>query len=141
MPRRRAACFMSFAKRGKCSLIRMPGMEVSMGRNSPRISAGASGLGSNVSMWLGPPAIQRRMQDLGRGPPGAAAARRLSQPLSVTLAAEAAAAVARNFRRAGLGCIAALLYSSVVHRELAGHQKDPRELAQRLLRRRGGLEV
>src|SRR5207244_12905118 len=30
--------------------------------NSPRISTGASGLGSKVSMWLGPPCIHMRMQ-------------------------------------------------------------------------------
>ena len=40
---------------GKCSLIRTPVAMVSIGLNSPRNSVGASGLGSNVSMWLGPP--------------------------------------------------------------------------------------
>ena len=38
-----------FARRGVCSPIWMPGTFVSMGRNSPRISRGALGLGSNVS--------------------------------------------------------------------------------------------
>src|SRR5438876_7241515 len=46
------------------SLIWMPETFVGMALNSPRISWGASGLGSNVSIWLGPPPIQRRMTDV-----------------------------------------------------------------------------
>src|SRR4051812_18259669 len=34
-----------------------------MASNSPLYSAGASGLGSNVSKWVGPPSIQTRMHD------------------------------------------------------------------------------
>src|SRR5262249_7726090 len=34
--------------------------------NSPRYSAGASGLGSHISMWLGPPRIHNRMTELTR---------------------------------------------------------------------------
>ncbi len=97
-----AACFISLANFGKCSLMRMPGTDVSIGLNSPRTSAGASGLGSNVSMWLGPPAIQSRMHDLGRGPSGAAAASRPSQPHSDA----PAAAAATNSRRPKFGRIA-----------------------------------
>ena len=41
---------------------KMPGTLVDIAWNSPRISAGASGLGSNVSKWLGPPSSQIRMQ-------------------------------------------------------------------------------
>ena len=44
-----------FARRGKSSQIWMPGTFVSMGRNSPRISAGAFGFGSQRSMCDGPP--------------------------------------------------------------------------------------
>ena len=33
----------------------MPGTLVAMGLKGPRTSAGASGLGSQVSIWLGPP--------------------------------------------------------------------------------------
>src|SRR6185436_10731978 len=51
---------------GRCSLIRMPGTRVGIGRNSPRNSLGASGFGSHVSMWLGPPRIQRMMTELSR---------------------------------------------------------------------------
>ena len=36
-------------------MTRSPGVFVGIVLNSPRISAGASGLGSNVSRWLGPP--------------------------------------------------------------------------------------
>src|SRR4029453_19000838 len=36
-----------------------------VGRNGPRISAGASGFGSHVSNWVGPPHIQKRMTDVG----------------------------------------------------------------------------
>ena len=50
-----AACF------GRCSQMRTPGSLVGMTPNGPRFSSGRSGLGSQVSMWLGPPAIQSRM--------------------------------------------------------------------------------
>ena len=47
-------------------------------RSSPRISAGASGLGSQVSSWLGPPHRKIRMHDFARpNPSGLAAAARL----------------------------------------------------------------
>src|SRR5262245_10495346 len=44
-----------------------------MGRNSPRYSAGASGLRSQVSWWAGPPFMKSKMQALARPklPPGA----------------------------------------------------------------------
>ena len=38
-----------------CSHRRTPGTLVAMERKAPRISAGASGLGSQVSIWLCPP--------------------------------------------------------------------------------------
>src|SRR5262249_18652973 len=41
----------------------MPGTLVGEVPNSPRYSIGASGLGSHISMWLGPPRIQRMMAD------------------------------------------------------------------------------
>jgi len=37
------------------------GTDVEIVSNGPRISLGASGFGSHISMWLGPPRIQRRM--------------------------------------------------------------------------------
>ena len=67
-----AACF------GRCSHRSTPGSLVGMVANGPRISDGASGLTSQVSMWLGPPAIQSRMTAL-RPPiawPAAAASER-----------------------------------------------------------------
>ena len=41
----------------------MPGTLVFMTPNSPRYSTGASGLGSHMSIWLGPPRIHRMMTD------------------------------------------------------------------------------
>src|SRR4051812_48520645 len=49
---------------GRCSQIWSPGSEVAIGRNSPRISAGARGFRSNMSWWLGPPSRLNRMTDL-----------------------------------------------------------------------------
>ena len=40
---------------GRCSVTSSPGVFVLSVLNSPRIPAGASGFGSNVSRWLGPP--------------------------------------------------------------------------------------
>ena len=45
----------------------MPGTFVWIGRNSPRISAGAFGFISYMSMWLGPPMSSTMMTDFGRG--------------------------------------------------------------------------
>src|SRR4051812_7165218 len=47
--------FVILARRGWSSLMRMPGTAVAIGLYGPRISAGASGLRSQVSRWLGPP--------------------------------------------------------------------------------------
>ncbi len=44
----------------------MPGTEVGIGWNSPRISTGASGFMSQVSSWLGPPRMWRTMAEVGR---------------------------------------------------------------------------
>ena len=49
-------------------MIRTPGMEVGIDENGPRISLGASGLGSQVSSWLGPPDSQIRMTDFLAAP-------------------------------------------------------------------------
>ena len=46
-----------------CRSAWMPGTLVGLTPNSPRNSAGASGLGSHMSMWLGPPRIQRMMTE------------------------------------------------------------------------------
>src|SRR5262245_1000664 len=51
---------MTGASRAQCSAMCRPGTEVAMARVGPCVSA--PGLGSNVSNWLGPPAIHNRMQ-------------------------------------------------------------------------------
>ena len=40
-----------------------PGTDVAMGRKAPRISSGASGLGSQVSSWLWPPLVKTTRTD------------------------------------------------------------------------------
>src|SRR5436190_12011248 len=54
----RAACF------GRCSQIIVPGTRVRITLKGPRFSGGRDGLGSQVSIWLGPPAIHSRMTAL-----------------------------------------------------------------------------
>ena len=44
----------------------IPGTLVAIAPNSPRISSGACGLGSKLSMWLIPPCSQTRMHDTSR---------------------------------------------------------------------------
>jgi hypothetical protein len=58
--------FARAASFGRCSQTRSPGTLVPIGRNSPRTSAGASGLGSNVSRWLDAPVRKTRTTDFGR---------------------------------------------------------------------------
>src|SRR6185437_7332864 len=58
---------------GSKSPRRIPGTLLGLTPNSPRYSTGASGLGSHMSMWLGPPRIHRMMTDFSREAPGAAA--------------------------------------------------------------------
>lgn len=50
-----AACF------GRCSQMIVPGSFVCVTPNGPRFMYGRSGFGSQVSMWLGPPAIHSRI--------------------------------------------------------------------------------
>src|SRR3954464_4497242 len=57
-----ASLSVCLASSGTCSVKRTPGRVVGTVPNSPRTSAGASGLGAKVSWWLGPPCIHRRMQ-------------------------------------------------------------------------------
>ena len=54
------------ASRGRCSQSWMPGTGVAIGRNSPRISAGASGFMSQRSMWLGPPKRKKKTHEFCR---------------------------------------------------------------------------
>ena len=53
-----------FAQWGRCSLTNVPGTAVATGSNGPRISAGASGLRSHMSIVLGPPPRNRKMTDV-----------------------------------------------------------------------------
>src|SRR5262245_14488750 len=46
---------------GRCSQTMQPGIRVRITEKGPRFSGGRLGLGSQVSMWLGPPAIHNRM--------------------------------------------------------------------------------
>ena len=48
----------TFASPGMCSQIDTPGAAVAIGRNSPRISSGASGFRSHMSIVAGPPESQ-----------------------------------------------------------------------------------
>src|SRR5215207_9344370 len=72
MPRTTTPRFITPAIFGKCSLISTPEALVLIGLNSP--APLLSGLRSNVSLWLGPPSIHRRMHDLAWPLPLAAAA-------------------------------------------------------------------
>src|SRR4051812_34494409 len=66
---------------GRCSLIWISGADVWIGLNSP--APFEPGLRSNVSLWLGPPAIHRRMHDLALAvADGAAALARLARTCS-----------------------------------------------------------
>src|SRR5438874_4308432 len=68
--RMRANLLVSFAIRVCSSLMRMPGTAVAMGLYGPRISAGAAGLRSQVSRWLGPPHSRMKMHDFSAAPLG-----------------------------------------------------------------------
>ena len=48
-----------------------PGRLVPIGRKVPRKSSGASGFGSKVSYWLGPPQLKIRMTDFAFAARGA----------------------------------------------------------------------
>ena len=58
---------MRLAIRGRSSDTSTPGTFVLIAENSPRTSAGASGLGSHKSMWLGAPPLKIKMTDLAFG--------------------------------------------------------------------------
>jgi hypothetical protein len=51
------------ARSGRCSQIWTPGVRVEMGRNSPRMPSGASGLGSKLSCWASPPERKMKITD------------------------------------------------------------------------------
>ena len=53
--------------RGRCSEMRTPGQRVAIEPNGPRTSEGASGFGSHVSSWLGPPTKSSRITDRSGG--------------------------------------------------------------------------
>lgn len=57
------------ASSGRCSQTWTPGVRVAIGRNSPRMPSGASGLGSKLSCCASPP--ERKMKITDRAvPPG-----------------------------------------------------------------------
>ena len=83
---------------GRCSQTRMPGTRVAIDRYGPRISAGASGLGSHMSIWLGPPESQNRMTALRSAAGVSARADRRSRSASPK-PARPATPVCKNQRR------------------------------------------
>jgi len=66
IPRRMHSLSATRAVRGSNSEIDRPGTVVAIGPNSPRTSAGASGLGSHVECWGGPPIRNSTMHDRAR---------------------------------------------------------------------------
>ena len=77
--RRIATSFIWAASLGRCSEIRTPGAAVSIALNGPPCEW--PGLGSKVSVWLGPPVIHKRMHDFRRfGSDAAEAASVPNQP-------------------------------------------------------------
>src|SRR5436305_14266609 len=86
---------------GSRSQIWIPGTLVGIAPNSPRYSIGASGFGSQVSCWLGPPLIQRIITDRSREiafPLPAAAASALNRSASDSPASPSTP-ILRNERR------------------------------------------
>ena len=61
--RTRASLWAIFASSGQASVNCTPGRLVEMVESVPRISSGASGLGSNESMCVTPPPIHKKMTD------------------------------------------------------------------------------
>src|SRR5450755_3202967 len=90
MERISVALLMADAIIGMVSLKFVPGIFVLMGLNSPRILSGASGLGSQISMWLGPPCRKTMITDFALPKP--------REPSSL-LAPFAAPCQARNWER------------------------------------------
>src|SRR4051812_27586788 len=142
MPRSSAAWCIWRATLGRCSLISRPGTEVAIGLNSP--PSAVPGFRSNVSLWLAPPSIHKRMHDfcLPDAPP-ARAARTSSQPDNDANDAPAAENLrksrrdqsARERERAigpssggKLKGIASTQLSSVVQGKFARVQQDPEDV-------------
>src|SRR5947209_7248875 len=131
MPRRMAACRISREKRGKFSLIWMPGTDVSIGRNGPLLSV--PGLGSKVSLWLGPPSIHRTMHRLwrvccGAGACAARAARTFSQPDMPAPRTPAAESFSKSRRERSRGWFDIVPTPLVVQGELARIQDRPEDV-------------
>src|SRR5207248_101390 len=66
--RMREKCCVKLDNRGCSSLILIPGTFEAIGLYGPRISSGAPGLRSQVSMWLGPPQSRTKMHDRSAAP-------------------------------------------------------------------------
>ena len=54
---------------GMVSLMCVPGIFVLIGLNSPRMFAAASGFGSQISIWLGPPCRNTMITDFAVSKP------------------------------------------------------------------------
>src|SRR5262249_24981356 len=84
------------ASLGSSSVKRTPAVRVGMVAKGPRYSAGALGLGSKVSRWLGAPQSQSRSTDLARTAPYRALS---SARLEVLRANGASSPARKNARR------------------------------------------
>ncbi len=89
-----ARCFICFATSGRCSPTRTPGAAVSIAWNGPPFAW--SGLGSKVSVWVGPPAIHSTMHARLRAGSSAARAARVGSQPEVSPAADSFSALRRE---------------------------------------------
>src|SRR5436305_15050071 len=95
MPRSRAQSFMTPAIFGRFSQTWMPDTAVEIALKALDL---LSGLGSKVSMWLGPPVMKSRMQLLCFGlPPADCSAARAASVLSQPEAGRVRAPAAESF--------------------------------------------
>src|SRR5262249_31201644 len=119
---------------GRYSHTWTPGMRVATGRNGPPV--GRPGFMSNVSIWLAPPFIHRRMQRLPCFRDPSAPAPEANSPPQLGTAPAAVTSVplsrARRLRWSAIrqrGCMAgARRQGSMVEPELGGVQQGPDRL-------------
>src|SRR6185503_4050607 len=107
--------FISAAMRGRCSQTWIPRTAVSIALNGPFVSC--PGLGSKVSMWLGPPSMKRTITDLAF----ARAASCARSPGAIEAAALAPRPMRRNERRSSS-------HISMPRHEFRGIQQGPEDV-------------
>src|SRR5947209_5466540 len=151
MERTRTMSFMCLAILGRCSLILMLGTAVEISLKGPPLTV--PGFKSNVSIWLGPPFIHRRMHERRRwGLLAAAAARFSSQPDMEKLTTPADVRVSHSRReREGVrvmvdaplggkpgGCPWLGVFPLMVKDELAAVEDRPEHIGQGIVLGGGG---